>query len=210
MRVFEFIFGSSKYFFPAGPALVDAALAAGVSRFLQESVVMLYRDNVAGWINETEPVERFVMSEGNLAAEANANRFGKSGGAGVVFRFGWFYGPGATDSEEFLETARKTGVCVMLGAPNTFLSSINDLDGGAALAAVLNVPAGIYKIDDDEPLTKRKYSNAIATAVGRKKPLLRFPGRLAAFVRRQNDVAYALGSRQQQKISRCFRLSAAI
>jgi hypothetical protein len=34
-------------------------------------------------------------------AEASANRFSAAGGVGVVPQFGWFYGPGATHSEEF-------------------------------------------------------------------------------------------------------------
>src|SRR5215831_6373687 len=41
------------------------------------------------------------MAQANLAAEVSANRFSTAGGAGVVLRFGWFYGPGARHSEEF-------------------------------------------------------------------------------------------------------------
>jgi nucleoside-diphosphate-sugar epimerase len=71
-------------------AVVDAALAAGVGRMVQESVSMLYRDQGARWVNEDAPIDRYPMARANLAAEANAQRFSKAGGIGVVLGFGWF------------------------------------------------------------------------------------------------------------------------
>lgn len=158
-------------------ALVDAALAAGVARYLQESVAMLYPDHGAEWIDEAMPTDSFPMARANLAAEESANRFTDAGGVGVVMRFGWFYGPGATHSEEFLDLARRR-VCVQMGRADTYVSSIHMEDGGAAVAAALAVPAGTYNIVDDEPLTKRAYADALASAVG-KRPWLRLPGRAA-------------------------------
>lgn len=107
----------------------------------------------------------------NLATAIPAtNRF-------VVLRFGWFYGPRATHSEEFLALARRH-VIVQLGAPDGFVSSIHVADGGAAVAAALHVPAGTYNVVDDEPLTKRGFGDALAAAA-RTTPWLRVPGRLA-------------------------------
>jgi nucleoside-diphosphate-sugar epimerase len=91
------------------------------------------------------------MARANHAAEASANRFSAADGVGIVLRFGWFYGPGATHREEFLGLARR-GICVMMGAPNTYVSSIHVADGGA-VAAALTVAAGTYNVVDDEPLT---------------------------------------------------------
>jgi nucleoside-diphosphate-sugar epimerase len=158
-------------------AVVDAATTAGVPRVVQESVSMLYRDRGHAWIDETQPTDLFPMAHGNHAAEASANRFSARGGTGIVLRFGWFYGPGAAHSEEFLALARRH-VSVTMGAPDGFVSSIHVGDGGAAVAASLAVPAGTYNVVDDEPLTKRAYADALATAVG-KRPWLRAPGRLA-------------------------------
>ncbi|MGH8622578.1 MAG: NAD-dependent epimerase/dehydratase family protein, partial [Burkholderiales bacterium] len=81
-------------------AIVDAALEAGVARVVQESVSMLYRDRGPQWIDESVPTDRYPMAQANLAAEANAQRFSEAGGTGIVLRFGWFYGPGATHSEQ--------------------------------------------------------------------------------------------------------------
>src|SRR5438445_10603587 len=99
-------------------AIVDAAIEAGVSRVVQESVSMLYRDRGDVWIDEDWSTDNFPMAHANHAAEASANRFSAAGGVGVVLRFGWFYGPGAMHSEEFLALARRR-ICVMMGPPNT-------------------------------------------------------------------------------------------
>lgn len=158
--------------------LVSAAIDANVPRFIQESVSMIYKGNDDGWIDETWETAHFPFAEGNHAAEASAKRFTENGGQGVILRFGWFYGPGATHSEEFMELALKRRICVMMGRSDSYLSSIHVEDAGRAVVAALAVPAGTYNIVDDEPLTKRAYADALAEAVG-KKPWLRFPGRLA-------------------------------
>jgi nucleoside-diphosphate-sugar epimerase len=88
-------------------AVAKAAHAAGVSRILQESVVMLYTDDGDTWLDEDAPVDRYPMAAGNHAAEANARDFTAAGGCGVILRFGWFYGPGATHSEQMLRLARR-------------------------------------------------------------------------------------------------------
>jgi nucleoside-diphosphate-sugar epimerase len=158
--------------------VVDAAKDAGVARVIQESVSMIYRDRREQWIDEDWSTDRFPMAQGNLAAEASANRFTVEGGIGVVLRFGWFYGPGATHSEEFFALARRFRIAVMLGAANTYLSSIHVEDGGSAVVAALNVPSGTYNVVDDEPVTKSTYADALA-AGARRKPWLKAPGRLA-------------------------------
>ena len=158
-------------------AIVDAAMAAGVTRVLQESVAMLYPDGGTAWIDEDVPTDRYPMAHANLAAEANAKRFSDTGGIGIVLRFGWFYGPGATHSEQFLAFARRR-VCVMMGRPDGYVSSIHMADGGAAVAAALHASAGTFNVVDNEPLTKRNYADALATAAG-KQAWLYYPGRLA-------------------------------
>jgi nucleoside-diphosphate-sugar epimerase len=65
------------------------------------------------------------MARANLAAEANANRFTAAGGVGVVLRFGWFYGPGATHSEEFFALARRH-VCISMGRPTTCVVDLRE------------------------------------------------------------------------------------
>jgi nucleoside-diphosphate-sugar epimerase len=157
--------------------IVDAAMASGVTRLVQESVVMFYRDHGAAWIDEYWPTDTFPMSLGNHAAEANANRFSASGRSAVVLRFGWFYGPGATHSEQFLALARRH-ICVMMGRADGYVSSIHVTDGATAVVAALAIPSGTYNVVDDEPLTKRGYADALANAAG-KRAWIKLPGRLA-------------------------------
>jgi nucleoside-diphosphate-sugar epimerase len=158
-------------------AVVDAARAAGVGRLVQESVSMLYRDQGARWIDEDAPIDRYPMARGNLAAEANAHRFSQAGGTGVVVRFGWFYGPGATHSEQLFAMARRH-LGLVLGPPSSYVSSIHVADAAAAVAAALHAGAGTFNIVDDEPLTKREYADALARAAGAAM-WLRGPGRAA-------------------------------
>lgn len=157
--------------------VASAALAAGVPRLIQESVAMLYPDGGDEWITEATPPDRYPMAEANLAAEASAHGFAAAGGIGVVLRFGWFYGPGATHSEEFLALARRH-LTITMGRPETFVSSIHVVDAGEAVACALDAPSGDFNIVDDEPLTKRSYADALERAAG-TATWVRAPGRLA-------------------------------
>lgn len=157
--------------------VVNAALEADIGILVQESVAMLYADHGDAWVDEQTAVDGYPMASGNHAAEASANRFTAAGHTGVILRFGFFYGPGARHSEQFLAIAR-LGVVPVLGHPDSYLSSIHVADGGRAVSAVLTAAAGVYNVVDDEPLTKRDYAIAMARAGGRR-PWLRGPGRLA-------------------------------
>jgi nucleoside-diphosphate-sugar epimerase len=138
---------------------------------------MLYPDRGNAWIDEDVPVDNYPIAHGNLVAESNANRFTESGGTGVVLRLGWFYGPGATHSEEFFSLARRH-ICIQMGRADTYVSSIHMTDAGNAVSAALAAPAGAYNIVDDEPLTKADYAEALAAAAG-TTPWLHLPGRAA-------------------------------
>lgn len=158
-------------------AVVDAALAAGVPRLVQESVSMVYPDRGDAWIDEDAAPDPYPNARGNLAAEASAARFSDGGGEGVVLRLGLFYGPGAHHSEQFLAMARRH-VVPLVGRPDSYLSSIHMTDAGSAVVAALHAPAGTYNVVDDQPLTKDEYAHALATAAD-ARPWLRAPGRLA-------------------------------
>ena len=160
----------------AGSAiLVDAALGAGVSRVVQESVCMLYHDQGDSWVDEDASVDPFPIARANLAAESSANRFTQEGGTGVVLRFGWFYGPGAAHSEQLLAAAKRH-VGLLIGRPASYLSSIHVADAGAAAAAALKAPAGSFNVVDDEPLTTEAYADALAAAAAARM-WVRIPGR---------------------------------
>lgn len=161
-------------------SVVDAALAAEVPRLVQESVAMIYRDGANRWIDEDSPVDHYPIATGIHAAEANARRFARAGGTAVVLRFGIFYGHGAAHSEQIMAMARRH-LGFQAGRPYSYVSSIHLADAAAAVAAALKCSGGTYNIVDDQPVTARDNTLAMANAVG-ARPWLRGPGRLASLL----------------------------
>jgi nucleoside-diphosphate-sugar epimerase len=161
-------------------AIVDAAIAAKIGRIVQESISMFYPDRGAEWIDEEVPPDPFPRVMANLAAEANAQRFAAAGGTAVVLRFGVFYGPGATHSEELLALARRH-IGMVMGPGDGYMSSIHVTDAAAAVVAALHAATGTYNIVDDEPLTKRAYADALAAAA-RTTAWVHLPGRAATLL----------------------------
>lgn len=158
-------------------AVVDAALAAGVSVLVQESITLTYPDHGDQWIDEDLPIEPAAGVVSIREVEANAARFTDAGRTGVVLRFGAFYGPGSSQSAQILASGRRH-IGLVMGRPEGFLSSIYLSDAAAAVTAALGAPPGVYNVVDDEPLTKRNYAAAVGAAVG-KRPWLMMPGRAA-------------------------------
>jgi len=156
--------------------LVDAALAAGAGRYIQESIAFIYGDGGDSWLDEDAPLVPAAYVRSVLDAEANATRFSASGGAGVVLRFGLFHGPDSGTSREAVSLARR-GIAATLGAAEAYEAIITIDDAAAAVVAALNAPAGVYNVVDDQPLTRREYADALAAAVGRTS--LRLPPRFA-------------------------------
>ncbi len=156
-------------------AVVDAALAAGVPRLVQESITFPYVEAGDEWITEETTWETTPALSSVATAEANAARFGQHGDA-VVLRFSAFYGPGSEQTDMLLRMARRH-VGITLGAPDSYQSNIHLFDAATAAVAALHAPAGTYNVTDDEPMTKRAYADAAAAAVG-SRVWVRAPGRL--------------------------------
>lgn len=154
----------------ASRVLVDAALAGGVGRVVQESVVFVYPDRGADWIDEATPTDPADVAATALEAEAQAARCG----AGVALRFGQFYGDDGAVTGMLLAAARR-GLGLALGAAEGFISSIHVEDAAAAVVAALQIPAGVYNVVDDEPMTRRDVAVALAAALGAPSPRL-LPG----------------------------------
>ena len=148
--------------------LVDAALAAGAARYIQESIAFMYEDRGAEWLDEDTPVMTVKLVEPNLAAEAQAARVTEAGAVGVVLRFGQFY---AADSSHTTDQARmaRLGLAPTVGDPDAYTSWIHADDAATAVVAALTAPAGIYNVTDDEPVTRREHAEIVAAALGTRK-----------------------------------------
>jgi nucleoside-diphosphate-sugar epimerase len=175
-------------------AVVDAALAAGVDRLIQESISFTYPDGGDVWIDESVAIDPPPGVDAVASAEANANRFTESGRTGIVLRFGLFYGPGSAQTHELVRAARRH-VGMVAGRPHAYQSSIHLADAASAVVAALHAPSGIYNVVDDEPLTKRDYAGAVCAVFG-TKPWVDLPGRFAR-----------LGGRKSEVLTRSHRVS---
>lgn len=153
-------------------ALVDAALAAGVGRFVQESFAAVYEDGGDRWIDERWPLRPASYNRTVLDAERSAERFGAAGGVGIIVRFSLFYGPDSHALHEMVRTIRR-GWSPLPGGRATYVSSISHDDAATAVIAALDAPSGAYNVTDDEPVPRGEWVDSLADAlsVPRPKPL---------------------------------------
>jgi nucleoside-diphosphate-sugar epimerase len=149
--------------------LVDAAIAAGATRFVQESFAPMYAGAGEDWIDEESPLDPAPHSRSTLDAEASAARFTAAGGAGVVLRFGFFYGADGSLAEDAIRLVRR-GLAPTIGKAEDFMATIHHDDTGTAVVAALAVPAGIYNVVDDQPMRRRAHFDALADALRVARP----------------------------------------
>ncbi len=145
--------------------LVDAALAAGASRYLQESIVFVYADGGDRFLDESAEIAAAGVTSAALVAEAEAARFAEHGGAGVALRFGQFYGFDSGHTVRAIEAAL-AGRPVELGPESAYRSSVTTDDAASAVVAALDAPSGVYNVVDDRPLPRGEYVDALADALG--------------------------------------------
>jgi nucleoside-diphosphate-sugar epimerase len=179
--------------------LVDAALAAGARRYVQESIAFLYPDSGDAWIDEDAVLVDGPLAGPGRAAEAQAARFTAEGGTGVVLRFGLFYGAGASHTADQLRVAA-SGVAPALGRRDSFTPMVHLDDAATAVVAALRAPAGTYNVVEDEPATKAEQAEALATALGTVAPRL-----LPAGAARVAGTRAAHMARSQRVSNRRFR-----
>jgi nucleoside-diphosphate-sugar epimerase len=151
--------------------LVTACIGAGVTRFVQESFAPAYPDRGTEWIDETVALNPVRYNRSTVVAETAAERFTQSGRTGIILRFGGFYGPDAAQTVEFIRAIRK-GWAPLPGPANAYISSVSHDDAATATAAAVTLPAGIYNVVDDEPVTHRRFVDSLAAALGVGIPAL--------------------------------------
>lgn len=150
--------------------LVDAALAAGAGRYLQESICFPYADQGAEWVDEGAPRTENALTSSVFDAERTAARFGGAGADAVVLRFAQFYSADSEHVARFHQLVRRR-IAPLPGDPDSFTSFIHADDAAAAVVAAIGVAPGTYNIGDDEPLTRGAANAVIAHAVGAKPPV---------------------------------------
>lgn len=153
----------------ASRILAESATAARVGRFIQESFAPVYPDRGDAWIDEDTPIEPVRYNRTVADAEQSAALFTQRGGAGVVLRFGGFYGP---DAAQVVDMARmvRGGWSPLPGDPDAWISSVSHDDAATSVIAALGAPPGIYNAVDDRPLRRRQWVDSLADALGVRHP----------------------------------------
>ena len=149
--------------------LVDAAIAAGVERFVQQSITFFYADGGDAWLDETSPISpRWSVLESALVAEENVDRFRKAGGTGVTLRLSRLYGPGGASSDYIASVANRR--LPIVGDGTNFISSLHTRDAATATVAALSAPDGTYNVSDDEPQRSADHMKTLAELLEAPRP----------------------------------------
>ena len=170
-----------------GHNLIEAAKAAGVRRFVTQSIAFIYapqgdmvKDEQAPvWMDPPDPFRSGVQP--TLGHERETLE--TPGVDGLVLRYGMFYGPGTyyAPGESVAEQVRRRRFPIV-GRGEGHFSFIHIDDAAAATAvACERGPAGIYNVVDDEPAPLREWLPIYAGALGAKRPR-RVPAFLARIV----------------------------
>jgi 2-alkyl-3-oxoalkanoate reductase len=149
--------------------LVDAALATGVGRFVQESICFPYADGQDAWVDEEHPVEHGRPTAAAADAEASVARLSATGASGVALRFAQLYAHDASHTRAFNGLLRRR-IDPFVGPAGSWVSSVHAEDAGAAVVAALGAPSGIYNVGDDEPMRRVDAGRAAAAALGLRPP----------------------------------------
>lgn len=139
---------------------------SGVRRWIQESFAPVYPDRGDAWIDESVPIAPVRYNRGVAAAEAAVASFP---GTGIVLRFGYFYGPDSDFTQQMIGSVQK-GWSPLPGGPESYVSSVAHDDAAEAVIAALDLPAGVYNVVDDEPVTRREYVDSLADRLGVRHP----------------------------------------
>ena len=150
--------------------LADAALAGShVTRMIQESFAPIYAGAGSQWIDEGAAVRPVSYNRSVMDAESSAGRLTEEGRAGIVLRFGLFYGPDDAGTMQIVDSVRR-GWFPLFGRPADYFSFVAHDDAAAAVLSALRVPAGIYNVTEQEPLTRGEIAEGLARLLGVKRP----------------------------------------
>jgi len=156
--------------------LVSAAHAAGVRRFIAQSISFMCSPFGSGLTDEETPLHLEGPAGVRALAQAIASlehqTLDASAMSGTVLRYGWFYGPGTSyDPEGTIPTAIRRGTMPIVGTGAGTYSFINLRDAAAAtIKVVAHDASGIFNIVDDSPVRLSDWLPIAAELLGAPVP----------------------------------------
>jgi 2-alkyl-3-oxoalkanoate reductase len=153
-RLAEFYANNDRMRTTGGDNLLDAALGAGVCRYLVESIAFLYEPAGQEVKTEESPLCVTVSEPTGAAVRATAHAeqavLGPPELRGTVLRYGYFYGPNT-----YFRTIDRAARQV---PRNGFYCFIHTYDAASATVAAIEAPSGVYNVVDDTWQTGRRSS----------------------------------------------------
>lgn len=161
----------------AAPILAAAATEAGARVFAGESIVFVYGygDRGPTPVTEEQPVadpeaEHPSVRDALRALGIKERSIRQAGPAGVVLRYGLFYGPEA-GGIAFMLTMLRRRLLGMPGGGSGVASWIHLEDAAeATVAALERGQAGTFNVVDDEPVSFRTFIEELARRAGTPRP----------------------------------------
>ena len=177
----EWLAGTNRLRREGTKNLVDAAIAAGVPKFISQSVAFAYRFD-PGTKTEDSPIIGAAAGDMGEAMESLEQQTLNAPG-GIVLRYGFFYGPGTAYASggQQIEMIRKRQMPIIGGGVGQFPFIHVEDAASATVAAIERGEPGIYNVVDDEPAPGHEYIPYLANLIGAKKPR-RIPGWVARMV----------------------------
>ena len=153
--------------------LLNAALTGRVRRYVQQSIVMAYRDGGDAWLDESAPLddsqERADICGPVIEMEEMIREVRPQVLAWTILRGGSFVGAGA--GEKTLIDKLRTGNAIVAGDGSNYVSLVNVADMASAVAVSLeSAPAGSTFNIVDEPLRYGDYVDALSDLIGATRP----------------------------------------
>jgi nucleoside-diphosphate-sugar epimerase len=169
--------------------LLAAAEATGVSDVVAQSYAGWNGIRQGGWVKtEEDPLDLYAGTAAQAGMEAIRyleDAVLRAGGAAL--RYGWLYGPGASDTQ--VEAVRKRRF-PLVGGGTGYTSWVHADDAASAtVLAVERQAKGVFNVVDDEPAPASEWLPYLAACVGAPPPM-RVPGWLARLL--AGDVAVAM------------------
>jgi nucleoside-diphosphate-sugar epimerase len=146
--------------------LLDAAIAAGATRFIAGSFAPLQGVDADAAPEVREGRAAVESMEGQTLEASRAGRI-----EGIVLRYGLFYGPDNPATQAMIALVRRRMLPVVRG-DRSLLPCIHVADAVSATVAALDrgVPGGVYDIVDDQPISMTEIVRALSEQVGAAPP----------------------------------------
>jgi nucleoside-diphosphate-sugar epimerase len=148
--------------------LLAACQANRISRYVQQSITLLYGDCGSNIVDETQPLNPIPLVESAFDMEGMVQQ---SSTDWCILRAGLLYGPGTWREEAWRQEAR-AGQLSWYGQGDAFMSLIHVADLAKAVVQAVESASShsIYNVVDDRPVTCRDLYRYIAASVGALEP----------------------------------------